>query len=97
MQSLRVVSSASDRQGSNFEFCVWMAVSSHSSHHPHEVFLAQFSLYLHKGGLKPHLFQFIFVTQFNISSRVIVPLKPEFTIVIFIHYKPQIAVAIIDL
>ena len=25
------------------------------------------------------------------------PLKPEFTIVIFIHYKPRIAVAIVDL
>ena len=25
------------------------------------------------------------------------PLKPEFTIVIFIHYKPRIAVAILDL
>ena len=25
------------------------------------------------------------------------PFKPEFTIVIFIHYKPRIAVAIFDL
>ena len=25
------------------------------------------------------------------------PIKPEFTIVIFIHYKPRIAVAILDL
>ena len=25
--------SASDRQGSNFESCVWRTVSSHSSHH----------------------------------------------------------------
>ena len=25
------------------------------------------------------------------------PLKPKFTIVIFIHYKPRIAVAILDL
>ena len=25
------------------------------------------------------------------------PFKPEFTIVIFIHYKPQIAVAILNL
>ena len=24
------------------------------------------------------------------------PLKPEFTIVLFIHYKPRIAVAILD-
>ena len=45
--------SASDRQGSNFESCVWRTVSSQSSHHPQEVLLAQFSLYVHKGGLKP--------------------------------------------
>ena len=25
------------------------------------------------------------------------PFKPEFTIVVFIHYKPRIAVAILDL
>ena len=25
------------------------------------------------------------------------PFKPEFTIVIFIHYKPRIAVAILDM
>ena len=25
------------------------------------------------------------------------PIKPDFTIVIFIHYKPRIAVAILDL
>ena len=31
------VCSASDRQGSNFESCVWRTVSSHSSHHPQEV------------------------------------------------------------
>ena len=36
--------SVSDRQGSNFESCVWRTVSSHSSHHLQEVFLAQFSL-----------------------------------------------------
>ena len=26
-------------------------------HPPHEVLLARFSLYVHKGGLKPHSFQ----------------------------------------
>ena len=50
----RVAYSISDRQGSNFESCVWRAVSSHSSHHPQEVLLAQFCLFAHKGGLKPH-------------------------------------------
>ena len=50
---------ASDRQGSNFESCVWRTVSSQSSHHPQEVLLAQFSLYVYKGGLKPDSFHFI--------------------------------------
>ena len=49
----------SDRQGSNFESCVWRTVSSHSSHHPQEVFLAQFSLYVHKCGLKSDSFHLI--------------------------------------
>ena len=54
-----VACSASDRQGSNFESLVWRAVSSHSSHHPQEVLLAQFSLYVHKSGLKPDSLHFI--------------------------------------
>ena len=33
-------------------------MSSQSSHHPQEVLLAQFSLYVHKGGLKPDSFHF---------------------------------------
>ena len=52
---------ASDRQGWNFESCVWRTVSSQSSHHPQDVLLAQFSLYVHKGGLKPDSFLFIFL------------------------------------
>ena len=35
------------------------AVSSQSSHHPQEVLLAQFSLYVHKSGLKPGSFHFL--------------------------------------
>ena len=50
--------SASDRQDSNFKSRVWGTVSSHSSHHPQEVLLAQFSLYVHKGGLNPIHFIF---------------------------------------
>ena len=38
-----VACSASDRHVLNFEFCVWRAVSFHSSHHPQEILLAQFS------------------------------------------------------
>ena len=56
-----VACSASDRQGSNFESCVWMTVSSQSSHHPQEVLLAQFSIYMHKSGLKPDSFHFYYV------------------------------------
>ena len=58
LRDREVECSASDRQGSNFEFCVWRTVSSQSSHHPQEVLLAQFSLYVHKGGLKPDSFHF---------------------------------------
>ena len=58
LRDREVACSASDRQGSNFESYVWRTVSSQSSHHSQEVLLAQFSLYVHKGGLKPDLFHF---------------------------------------
>ena len=35
------------------------------------------------------------MVDINILQRY--PFKPEFTILIFIHYKPRIAVAILDL
>ena len=63
LRDREVACSASDRQGSNFESCVWRTVSSQSSHHPQEVLLAQFSLYVHKGGLKPDSFHFIFASS----------------------------------
>ena len=63
LRDREVACSASDRQGSNFESCVWRTVSSQSSHHPQEVLLAQFSLYVHKGGLKPDSFHFIYHRQ----------------------------------
>ena len=59
LRDREVACSASNRQGSNFESCVWRTVSSQSSHHPHEVLLAQFSLYVHKGDLKPDSFNLI--------------------------------------
>ena len=66
LRDREVACSASDRQGSNFESCVWRTVSFQSSHHPQEVLLAQFSLYAHKGGLKPDSFHFIFcITPFS--------------------------------
>ena len=64
LRDREVACSASDRQGSNFESCVWRTVSSQSSHHPQEVLLAQFSLYVHKGGLKPESFHFY---HFNVN------------------------------
>ena len=56
LRDREVACSASDRRGSNFESCAWRTVSSQSSHHPQEVLLAQFSLYVHKGGLEPDSF-----------------------------------------
>ena len=58
LRDREVAYSASDRQGTNFESCVLRTVSSQSSHHPQEVLLAQLSLYVHKGGLRPDLFYF---------------------------------------
>ena len=71
LRDREVACSASDRQGSNFESCVWRTVSSQSSHHPQEVFLAQFSLYVHKGGLKPDSFHF---THANVCY-ILIPCK----------------------
>ena len=34
LRDRKVACSALDHRGSNFEFCVWKAVSSHLSHHP---------------------------------------------------------------
>ena len=58
LRDREVECSASDHQGSNFKSCVWRTVSSQSSHHPQEVLLAQFSLYVHRGGVKPDSFHF---------------------------------------
>ena len=47
---------ASDRQGSNFESCVWRTVSS---------------LYVHKGGSKPDLISFHFISvKFIYAKKV---------------------------
>ena len=63
LRDREVACSASDRQGSNFESCVWRTVSSQLSHHPQEVLLAQFSLYVHKGGLKPDSLHFFYLPE----------------------------------
>ena len=90
LRDREVACSASDRQGSNFESCVWRTVSSQSSHHPQEVLLAQFSLYVHKGGLKPDSFHFFyrrFCRHFNEY------LSKVYSLLIFTHLKLWIAVA----
>ena len=79
LRDREVACSASDRQGSNFESCVWRTVSSQSSHHPQEVLLAQFSLYVHKGGLKPdslHFISFCMHRDCSIFSTVKMNLSP---------------------
>ena len=70
LRDREVACSVSDRQGSNFESCVWRTVSSQSSHHPQEVLLAQFSLYVHKGGLKPDSFHFNRYQKGNIGIYI---------------------------
>ena len=60
-----VACSASDCQGTNFETCVWRAVSSN---HPLGGYSAQSSLYVYKGGLKLHLFHFFFFYIVAMSS-----------------------------
>ena len=63
LRDREVACSASGHQGTNFESCVWRTVSSQSSHHPQEVLLAQFSLYVHKDGLKPDSFHLHTITH----------------------------------
>ena len=83
LRDREVACSASDRQGSNFESCVWRTVSSQSSHQPQEVLLAQFSLYVHKGGLKPDSFHFpfhnipLFKKKIHVRSSQNLPLPPR--------------------
>ena len=71
LRDREVACSASDRQGSNFESCVWRTVSSQLSHHLQEVLLAQFSLYVHKGGLKPDSFHFIYDSAVRKQTTVL--------------------------
>ena len=64
LRDREVACSASDIQGLNFEFCVWRAVSSHR---PLEIFLAKFTLYVHKSGLIPDSFHFRSHGNYRIS------------------------------
>ena len=77
LRDREVACSASDRQCSNFESCVWRTVSSHSSHHPQEVLLAQFSLYMHKGYLKPDSFYLLFLRAVISTTVDILSSNPQ--------------------
>ena len=75
MESLHkreVACSASD-QGSNFESSIWRAlfISSHSSQYVQEVLLVRFSLYVHKGGLKPQSSHSIFLETMHMLAKSI--------------------------
>ena len=72
LRDREVACSTSDRQGSNFESCVWRTVSSHSSQHHQQVLLAQFGLYVHKGGLNP--IHFILEVVSSQQTRNVQPL-----------------------
>ena len=68
LRDREVACSTSDGHASNFETYVLRTVSSQSSHHPQDVLLAQFSLYVHEGGLKPDSFHFIFSRNFSVAT-----------------------------
>ena len=78
-----VACSASDPQGLNFESCVWREVSFHSSHHPQEVIPAQFSLYVHKSGIKPDPFHFIYLNMVCNSINALPVIDFIFSILVF--------------
>ena len=90
LRDREVACSVSDRQGSNFESCAWWTVSSQSSHHPQEVLLAQFSLYVHKGGLKPDSFHFCFlqtvVPSTVLFSALLIFVSCNFRLIMFWSY-----------
>ena len=86
LRDREVACSASDRQGSNFESCVWRTVSSQSSHHPQEVILAQFSLYVHKGGLKPDSFHYHNILNAFYPTGLLPFLKKSKTLAHYMFY-----------
>ena len=77
LRDIEVECSASDRHGSNFKICVWRVITYHSSHHPQEVLVALFSLYLHKGGLKPHSFLRLHASQYQICGPTITAINHD--------------------
>ena len=89
LRDREVTYSASDHRGSNFESCVWRAVSSHSSHHPQEVLQAQFSLYVHKSGLKPDSLHSISFIIFSTEKQLTMARQRTFEALYVIPYSNQ--------
>ena len=89
LRDQEVACSASDRQGSNFESCVWRTVSSHSSHHPQEVLLAQFSRYVHIGAIHFTSMKEIYILGMKQSQQQekILQNKTKFYIEIWLHVQ----------
>ena len=83
LRDREVACSASDRQGSNFESCVWRTVLSYSSHHSQEVLLAQFSLYVHKGGPKDRFISLVPLFMHGTGKNN----KPDSTSVVGVLYS----------
>ena len=94
LRAREVACSASDRQGPNFESCVWRTVSSHSSHHPQEVLLAQFSLYVHKGDLKPDSFHFSISLNLQVRVTYSVFLKKIHSVCLFLLIISRVALLV---
>ena len=67
LRDQEVACSASDVHCLNFEFSVSGGQCHH--HHPQEVLLAQFSLYVHKSGLKADSFHFISFVSIVLSRE----------------------------
>ena len=96
LRDREVACSASDRQSSNFESCVWRTVSSQSSHHLQEVHLAQFSLYVHKGGLKPDSFHFISPTNSTFPYKILIKSRYQYVQVFSWSITPCLSDAYIN-
>ena len=67
--------------------CLECQLSSQSSHHPQEALLAQFSLYVHKGGLKPDSFHFHFCVRITSFSSFFVSQMNSSVFIAFSYFS----------
>ena len=73
LRDREVTCSTSDRQGSNFKSCVWMAVSSHSSHNSQKVLLARNYQGIYIGSLCSWLIESITNIQLSVWKQTDIP------------------------